>query len=39
MLEAFNNVGGLAQPFGLCNNKIIPHEAAGASMKLCGGHV
>ena len=35
MLEALNNVGGIAQPFELKN---IPVEIAGASMKLCGGH-
>ena len=39
MLEALNNVGGIAQPFGARNKKNIPLEVAGMSMKLGGGHV
>ena len=39
MLEVLKNVGGMAQSFGLCQNKkIISLKIASASKKLSGGH-
>ena len=40
MSETSNNVEGIVQPFGLCQEyEKHPLEVAGTSMKLCGGYV
>ena len=39
MLEVLQNVGGMAQSFGMCQNKkIISIKIVSVSMKLIGGH-
>ena len=39
MLEVLKNVGGMAQYFGMCQNKkIISLKIVSASMKPIGGH-